>query len=223
MLTLSKSSLGMVRSLTSIPLSEVKSFIDYGESHYIGPIKGAQPDSEAWVNGFDHMPWLHLCRHFVSEFKSDSKSLLHEPRETYIYVWARPHPREVDAVSDMIGRPDNWQLVSSCSKFSIPSAEREASQTDDTAWIVLLTGERGMVEIVHLSSSSTSVVRQAVERGVNLLSYPLVKQGRICIRFRARNSETSSVEFAPRFEFNLKPDTYNFNAYVEMHPRAEWK
>ena len=27
---------------------------DYGESHYIGPIAGAQPNSQAWVNGFDH-------------------------------------------------------------------------------------------------------------------------------------------------------------------------
>lgn len=27
---------------------------DYGESHYIGPIEGAQPMSEGWVNGFDH-------------------------------------------------------------------------------------------------------------------------------------------------------------------------
>lgn len=27
---------------------------DYGESHYIGPIEGAQPMSEAWVNGLDH-------------------------------------------------------------------------------------------------------------------------------------------------------------------------
>lgn len=28
--------------------------IDYGESHYIGPIEGAQPNSNAWVDGFDH-------------------------------------------------------------------------------------------------------------------------------------------------------------------------
>ena len=27
---------------------------DYGESHYIGPIEGAQPMSEGWVDGFDH-------------------------------------------------------------------------------------------------------------------------------------------------------------------------
>ena len=43
--------------------------VDFGESHYIGPIKGAQPDSEAWVDGFPHEAWLHinsfdrLCRH----------------------------------------------------------------------------------------------------------------------------------------------------------------
>lgn len=27
---------------------------DYGESHYVGPIEGAQPDGTTWVNGFDH-------------------------------------------------------------------------------------------------------------------------------------------------------------------------
>lgn len=28
--------------------------VDYGESHYIGPIRADQPDSHAWVDGFDH-------------------------------------------------------------------------------------------------------------------------------------------------------------------------
>lgn len=28
--------------------------LDYGESHYIGPIEKDQPKSEAWVNGFEH-------------------------------------------------------------------------------------------------------------------------------------------------------------------------
>jgi glucan endo-1,3-alpha-glucosidase len=44
---------------------------DYGESHYIGPIQGAQPMSEAWVNGFDHqgisssIPRFRLCLLFA--------------------------------------------------------------------------------------------------------------------------------------------------------------
>lgn len=34
---------------------------DYGESHYIGPIEGAQPNSQAWVNGFDHQGKSNSC------------------------------------------------------------------------------------------------------------------------------------------------------------------
>jgi glucan endo-1,3-alpha-glucosidase len=38
-----------------INIVEVVTWNDYGESHYIGPIKGTLPKgSEAWVNGFDH-------------------------------------------------------------------------------------------------------------------------------------------------------------------------
>lgn len=33
---------------------EIVTWNDFGESHYIGPIHGAQPNSEAWVDGFDH-------------------------------------------------------------------------------------------------------------------------------------------------------------------------
>lgn len=35
-------------------LVELITWNDYGESHYQGPIHGAQPNSQAWVNGFDH-------------------------------------------------------------------------------------------------------------------------------------------------------------------------
>lgn len=35
-------------------LVEIVTWNDYGESHYIGPVNGAQPNSQAWVDGFDH-------------------------------------------------------------------------------------------------------------------------------------------------------------------------
>lgn len=38
---------------------EIITWNDYGESHYIGPIKGAQPMSNAWVDGFDHTGTLY--------------------------------------------------------------------------------------------------------------------------------------------------------------------
>ena len=44
----------LVQHRASIPFAEVVTWNDYGESHYIGPVDGAQPGSNAWVDGFDH-------------------------------------------------------------------------------------------------------------------------------------------------------------------------
>lgn len=42
-------------------LVEICTWNDFGESHYIGPIHGAQPNSQAWVDGFDH---TGMCTNF---------------------------------------------------------------------------------------------------------------------------------------------------------------
>ena len=42
-------------------LVEIVTWNDFGESHYIGPIHGAQPNSEAWVDGFDHTGEIVVC------------------------------------------------------------------------------------------------------------------------------------------------------------------
>ena len=81
---------------------------DYGESHYIGPIKGAQPNSQAWVDGFPHTPWLHLTRDFARAFKEGAYAPVERDR---IYMWARPHLRDAHAPGDPTGKPDGWQLV----------------------------------------------------------------------------------------------------------------
>jgi glucan endo-1,3-alpha-glucosidase len=44
----------MIANRNKVDVVEVITWNDYGESHYIGPIEGAQPNSQAWVNGFDH-------------------------------------------------------------------------------------------------------------------------------------------------------------------------
>ena len=84
-------------------------FLDFGESHYIGPIKGAQPNSEAWVDGFPHIPWLELTRDFAQAFKEGIYPAIKRDK---IYMWARPHLRDAEATEDEAGRPERWQLVS---------------------------------------------------------------------------------------------------------------
>ncbi|OBZ69018.1 hypothetical protein A0H81_11351 [Grifola frondosa] len=51
----------LIDNRDSVDFVEINTWNDYGESHYIGPIKGALPTgSEAWVNGFDHTVHSHL-------------------------------------------------------------------------------------------------------------------------------------------------------------------
>ena len=39
---------------------QVLTWNDYGESDYIGPIKGDQPNSQAWTDGMDHTGTSYL-------------------------------------------------------------------------------------------------------------------------------------------------------------------
>lgn len=81
---------------------------DYGESHYIAPVRGAQPNSEAWVDGFPHSPWLVLNAYFARAFKEGRMPPIKHDK---IFVWARPHPKDAIA-PDTVPRPRNWELVS---------------------------------------------------------------------------------------------------------------
>ena len=102
--------------------------LDYGESHYIGPIKvhspfihlnkiitnssclqGAQPNSHAWVDGYPHTAWLHLNRYFAVAFKTGQYPAITKDQ---IFLWARPHPKDATS-ADRVPRPNNWQLVCS--------------------------------------------------------------------------------------------------------------
>lgn len=49
----------LIQNRASVDIAQVLTWNDYGESHYIGPIAGAQPKSEAWVDGFDHQGKLN--------------------------------------------------------------------------------------------------------------------------------------------------------------------
>jgi len=96
-----------VQSRNSIPMVEVITWNDYGESHYIGPIKGDQPNSQAWVDGYDHLAWLHLTRYFATAYKTGSYPAL---TSDVVYVWARPHPKDASC-SDSIGKPKNYEML----------------------------------------------------------------------------------------------------------------
>ena len=44
----------VINDRNNVDLIELLTWNDYGESHYIAPVKGDQPNSQAWVDGFAH-------------------------------------------------------------------------------------------------------------------------------------------------------------------------
>ena len=100
---------GMPDRLSSTTANLHCSDPDYGESHYIGPIKGAQPNSHAWVDGYPHTPWLELSGYFARVFKEGVYPFI---ERDLIFMWSRPHLKDAVATKDEVPRPDRWQLVS---------------------------------------------------------------------------------------------------------------
>jgi len=107
-----------------VDIVECLTWNDYGESHYLGPIKGAQPNSQSWVNGFDHtgssialystlleahppIGWLNLTSYYSTAFKTGSYPPVTKDQ---IILWSRPHPALATA-PDPVGQPTNFQIV----------------------------------------------------------------------------------------------------------------
>ncbi|KAG8214499.1 glycoside hydrolase family 71 protein [Butyriboletus roseoflavus] len=167
---------------------EILTWNDYGESHYIGPIEGAQPNSQAWVNGFDHTGWLNMTSYYATAFKTGTYPTISKDR---IIMWSRPHPAFATA-PDPVSRPTNYQI------------------TQDKIWAVVFATSPATVT---LSTSSTESQTFQVAAGVSKLSLSISAGGSMKAVLQ-RNGQTI-VDLQPEsFYFNPSPSLYNFNALV---------
>ncbi len=98
----------IVANRTSIDFVEVNTWNDYGESHYIGPIEGIQPNSQAWVDGYDHTPWLDLYKYYIAAYKTGTYPQITTDRT---FVWGRTYPVDVVATADTLPKPDHYTWV----------------------------------------------------------------------------------------------------------------
>ncbi|KAH9856724.1 glycoside hydrolase family 71 protein [Lenzites betulinus] len=184
----------LIEARHDIDIVQVISWNDYGESHYVGPVKGAQPNSQAWVDGFPHTAWLDLTRYFARAFKEGAYPPIERDK---IYLWSRPHLKAAEAVDDPVGRPDRWQLV------------------DDSFWVIVFT--TGPAYICVGTQDHTSDVMWAVGGGMHKRAYPMSPGGGMKAQI-IRNGAVVA-ECAPsldEFRVRERPQVYNFNAFVAM-------
>ncbi|GLB44991.1 putative glycosyl hydrolase family 71 [Lyophyllum shimeji] len=167
---------------------ELVSWNDYGESHYMGPVKGAQPDGTTWTAGFPHTAWYDLCEYYITVFKTGSYPTI---TQDVIYYWARPHPAGATASSDGLGKPQGWDW------------------TPDTLWAVVFAASPSTVTLTVGSSTQTF---SDVPAGVTKLQIPLAP-GQITVKM-VRNGATVIEQTPADYTYGINPVTYNYNAYV---------
>lgn len=173
-----------------VDIAQVISWNDYGESHYIGPIKGAQPNSQAWVDGYPHEAWLRLNSYFARAFKEGTYPTITKDE---IYLWGRPHPK-VAGSADHVGRPKNWEL------------------TDDLLWAVVFATAPATVE---LYTTETRKHTFSVAPGMTKLSCPLKADGGMKATM-IRDGEVVASCSPVGYRFESRPGVYNFNVVVAV-------
>ncbi|KAJ7876077.1 glycoside hydrolase [Mycena olivaceomarginata] len=181
----------LIASRSEIDIVQVISWNDYGESHYICPtVRGTQPASHAWVDGFPHGAWLHLNGFFARAFKDGVYPPIEEDQ---VFMWGRPHPRAADALEG-VPRPRNWEL------------------TDDVFWVVVLCTAPATVSLYAGDADPKSV---EVGMGLSKLSRPLVIGAGMRVTVQREGIVVKECS-ARRFRFDGKPAVYNFNAFTAM-------
>ena len=167
---------------------QVLTWNDYGESHYMAPIHGAQPNSEAWTDGMDHSGWLELNQYYATAFKTGSFPAIETDK---IIMWSRPHATKATS-PDPIPQPTNFEIF------------------EDAVWAVVMATEPSEVT---LETSDSSKKTFNVPAGVTKLAIPITPGGTMKGTV-VRNGQTV-VELNPtEFTFEGSPKTYNYNAFV---------
>ncbi|KAL7412808.1 glycoside hydrolase [Mrakia frigida] len=174
----------LVANRDKFDLIEALTWNDYGESSYIGPIEGAQPNSQAWVDGYDHTALLDISLYYATAFKTGVYPAITTDK---IYLTARPHPVYAVATSDSVPSPNY----------------REYS--DDNFYALIFATSACTVTLTSGAGSQTT----AVAAGVTRLSYALATGSGMAATISRNGADV--VSHTPDFTFVANPTTYNFN------------
>ncbi|KAJ5835372.1 hypothetical protein N7447_001398 [Penicillium robsamsonii] len=190
---------------------EIVTWNDYGESHYIGPLKSPHTDDGAskWVNDMPHDGWLDISKPYIAAFKAGESSPTSYISSDELVYWYRPAPRGVDCDATdtcmvpanngsgnyFMGRPDGWQSMA------------------DSVFVVSLLTSPATVQVnsggsVYNYEAPVGASAKEVPMGVGSQSFAVVRDGQTIL------SGTSLKPIINGCVCGL----YNFNAYVGTLP-----
>jgi len=177
----------LIQHRSQIDIVQIISWNDYGESHYIGPIGQDQPNSQAWVNGFDHTVWIAMTKYYADAWRNGAYPSITQNK---IYLSSRPHPKTASACCDSVSIPNNWQW------------------TDDNIYAVVFSVGTYTLQLSIGSSSGSFPITPGVNK-IKLAMSPGSPTARL-----VDSGGATVLTFSPSFSVVSNPQTYNFNYYI---------
>jgi glucan endo-1,3-alpha-glucosidase len=169
-------------------MTEILTWNDYGESSYIGPIRGSLPaTSDRWVNGFDHSALAPITKYYATAFKTGAYPAIEQDR---LVVWARPHAARADA-PDPVGRPTGYDW------------------TDDNLYAVVFATAPSVATLTSGGNSMSF----SVPAGLSKIKMPL-SPGAIGGSIERGGQHVASYDSGAQFSFTTTPAAYNYNYWV---------
>ncbi|KAJ4169170.1 hypothetical protein NW754_011103 [Fusarium falciforme] len=113
------------------PMVEILTWNDYGESHYIGPLKSKHNDdgSSKWVNDMPHNGWLDLSKPYIAAYKNKDTNVAKYIEKDQLVYWYRRNLKSL-----------NCDSTDTTSNNPLPTPMRITSwavPTDGTQWKTL--------------------------------------------------------------------------------------
>ncbi|BEI82626.1 hypothetical protein CcaverHIS002_0304940 [Cutaneotrichosporon cavernicola] len=169
-------------------MTEILTWNDYGESSYIGPIRGSLPaTSERWVNGFDHSALAPITKYYATAYKTGSYPRVDKDQ---IILWARPHAARAQA-PDPVGRPTGYDW------------------TDDNLYAVVFATAPSVATLTSGGNSMSF----SVPAGLSKIKMPLAP-GTIGGTIERGGQRVVTFSAGAQYSFTTTPTAYNYNYWV---------
>ncbi|ODO01504.1 hypothetical protein I350_06324 [Cryptococcus amylolentus CBS 6273] len=147
---------------------------DYGESHYLFPVRGAQPGSSAWTEGMDHEGFRIMCKYFIGRWKNGMSEIeeLEDGHEGKVVIWYRTKPKD-GVYDDAVGRPDRAEWASLLS-LHLLIGSLTITQAEDLINLFILLPSHSAHYTLHLTNGPADHTRSLKSGRLNLLTLPFI-------------------------------------------------
>nr|XP_031864159.1 uncharacterized protein CI109_000069 [Kwoniella shandongensis]KAA5531231.1 hypothetical protein CI109_000069 [Kwoniella shandongensis] len=173
---------------------QIISWNDFGESHSIAPVRGAQPGSEAWTDDMDHEGFRWMVRYFAQRWRDGRTAQVSEEEKATAIVWYRTQPKDAKG-EDSVDRPKNADWSQDLINFFIllpPSPHKRDTYT------------------LHVENGSESHRPIKLKAGqLNLLTVPFVVGS---VSFEVRRNEADVILSGVKKEIT-NGGTWNYNMW----------